>query len=72
MSQVLKGLNLKLSAGETLALVGASGSGKTSVVKLIQRLYDVESGEVSEIMRLGLRDRNLGELGLGVELGFKG
>ena len=48
MSQVLKGLNLKLSAGETLALVGASGSGKTSVVKLIQRLYDVESGEVSE------------------------
>jgi ABC-type multidrug transport system fused ATPase/permease subunit len=44
--QVLRDLNLKVSSGQKLALVGASGSGKSSVIALIQRLYDAESGEV--------------------------
>lgn len=48
MTQVLRDLNLKVGSGQKLALVGASGSGKSSVIKMIQRLYDVESGEVSE------------------------
>jgi ABC-type transport system involved in cytochrome bd biosynthesis fused ATPase/permease subunit len=43
---VLRGLNLKVSSGQKLALVGASGSGKSSVIALIQRLYEAESGEV--------------------------
>lgn len=39
-------LNLRIAPGEKLALVGPSGSGKTSFVRLVQRLYDVSSGEI--------------------------
>lgn len=46
--QVLKDFNLKVDAGEKLALVGSSGSGKSSVIKIIQRLYEVDEGEVNE------------------------
>lgn len=38
--QVLDGLNLEIKAGQTTALVGASGCGKSTVLQLIQRLYD--------------------------------
>ncbi|MGQ0743332.1 MAG: ABC transporter transmembrane domain-containing protein [Acidimicrobiales bacterium] len=44
--QVLNGFNLSIGAGETMALVGASGSGKSSVAALVSRLYDVGSGAV--------------------------
>ena len=47
LCQVLNDLSLKISRGEKLALVGPSGSGKSSLIKVIQRLYDVQSGEVS-------------------------
>ena len=40
----LEGLNLKLEAGEKVALVGVSGSGKSTIAKLIARLYDVNRG----------------------------
>jgi ATP-binding cassette subfamily B protein len=43
---VLAGLSLTLHPGETVALVGASGSGKTTVAGLIPRLYDVTGGSV--------------------------
>src|SRR5258708_9863204 len=43
---VLEGLDLKLEAGEKVALVGVSGSGKSTVTKLIARLYDVNQGAV--------------------------
>lgn len=43
---MLKGLSLHVEAGEVLALVGPSGGGKSSVVKLIQRFYIPESGRV--------------------------
>ncbi|MCU1399418.1 MAG: putative transporter permease/ATP-binding protein [Acidimicrobiales bacterium] len=43
---VLHGLTLSIAPGETVALVGASGAGKTTLASLITRLYDVTSGEV--------------------------
>ncbi|SEL64699.1 ATP-binding cassette, subfamily B [Streptacidiphilus jiangxiensis] len=43
---VLRGLDLSLSAGETVALVGASGSGKSTVGMLVPRFYDATSGTV--------------------------
>jgi ABC-type multidrug transport system fused ATPase/permease subunit len=44
---VLRDVSLDVPAGHTIALVGATGSGKTSLVSLISRLYDVSSGSVS-------------------------
>ncbi|MGC6328650.1 ABC transporter ATP-binding protein [Rhizorhabdus sp. FW153] len=41
------GLDVSIAAGERVGLVGPSGSGKTSFVKLIQRLYDIESGGIA-------------------------
>jgi ABC-type multidrug transport system fused ATPase/permease subunit len=43
---VLSDVNLDVAGGRTVALVGATGSGKTSLVSLISRLYDVSSGSV--------------------------
>lgn len=44
--KVIKNLNLKISEGETLALVGPSGGGKTTLCNLIPRLYDVNEGRI--------------------------
>ncbi|CAG8589114.1 1899_t:CDS:10 [Acaulospora morrowiae] len=41
------GLNLSISPGQTVALVGGSGSGKSTVISLLLRFYDVQSGEVN-------------------------
>ncbi|MBI4550272.1 MAG: ATP-binding cassette domain-containing protein [Candidatus Omnitrophica bacterium] len=43
---VLKDINLRVEAGEVIALVGASGSGKTSLVNLLPRFYDPTSGSL--------------------------
>lgn len=45
--QILKGLNLKVQSGQTVALVGNSGCGKSTTVQLIQRLYDPVEGMVT-------------------------
>ncbi|XP_030300430.1 ATP-dependent translocase ABCB1 isoform X2 [Calypte anna] len=45
--EILKGLNLKISSGQTVALVGGSGCGKSTTVQLIQRFYDPKEGTVT-------------------------
>jgi ABC-type multidrug transport system fused ATPase/permease subunit len=44
--QVLRGLTLSVSAGETVALVGPSGCGKSTLLQLLQRLYEPDAGAV--------------------------
>lgn len=44
--EVLKGINLQVDAGETIALVGMSGGGKSTLISLIPRFYDVTNGEI--------------------------
>lgn len=48
--QILHGLNLDIKPGTTCALVGESGCGKSTSVKLIQRFYDVFAGTVRDLM----------------------
>ncbi|KAJ7408592.1 Multidrug resistance protein 1A [Willisornis vidua] len=45
--EILKGLNLKINSGQTVALVGSSGCGKSTTVQLIQRFYDPKEGTVT-------------------------
>ena len=43
---VFRKLNFKISAGEKVGVVGASGSGKSTLINLLQRAYDIQSGEI--------------------------
>ncbi|MGK0277111.1 MAG: ATP-binding cassette subfamily B protein [Ilumatobacter sp.] len=58
---VLHGLSLTIAPGETLALVGASGAGKSTTISLLPRLYDVTSGAV-RIDGYDVRDLTLDSL----------
>jgi ATP-binding cassette, subfamily B, bacterial len=57
---VLKGLDLTIRGGEAVALVGATGSGKTTVARLLPRFYDVDAGRVLidgvDVRELEVRD----------------
>ena len=55
---VLKGLNLKINRNETVALVGESGCGKSTIVSLILRFYDVNHGKIT-IDGIDIKDYNL-------------
>src|SRR5205814_3475537 len=63
---VLKDVNLRVPAGSSLAIVGPTGSGKTTLVNLIPRIYDAEPGAVlidaRPIREFSLEDlrRNIG------------
>jgi subfamily B ATP-binding cassette protein MsbA len=46
IAAVLRGISLDVQPGETIALVGASGSGKTSLVNLLPRFYDRTAGQI--------------------------
>ena len=43
---VLKGIDFKVNSGETVAIVGATGAGKSTIISLITRLYDINSGKI--------------------------
>ncbi len=59
-AEILRGVDLELAPGETVALVGATGSGKTTLTALLNRLYDVTGGAIEldgvDIRRLALPD----------------
>ncbi|WP_279621577.1 ABC transporter ATP-binding protein [Listeria monocytogenes] len=43
---ILKGINLHVDAGESIALVGPTGAGKTTIINLLSRFYNINSGEI--------------------------
>jgi ATP-binding cassette subfamily B protein len=53
---VIKNLSLCIPAGQTIAIVGATGSGKSTLIKLLLRLYEVQKGEIT------LDDRNIKDI----------
>jgi len=57
---IIHNLSLKIPAGKTIAIVGATGSGKSTLVKLLLRLYEVNSGAITldniDLKKIKLRD----------------
>lgn len=62
---VLENITFKVKAGETLGIIGGTGSGKTTLVSLIPRLYDTDGGEVL-VDGVNVRDYSLYELREGI------
>lgn len=60
-NDVLRNISFHVSEGETIAVVGATGAAKSSMLQLIPRLYDVSSGEI-RIDNINVKDYNLTEL----------
>jgi ATP-binding cassette subfamily B protein len=60
-NNVLKNVSFSAAPGQTIALVGQTGSGKSTLVKLINRIYDVQNGSVS-VDGIDVRDWNLSSL----------
>ena len=44
--EVIKGISLEVKAGETIAIVGATGAGKSTIINLLNRFYEINSGEI--------------------------
>lgn len=64
---VLKGIDLSIKAGETIAFVGPSGAGKTTICSLIPRFYDVDEGAISID---GIDIRNMTQQSLRSQIGL--
>lgn len=58
---VLKGVNLEIKGGQTVALVGSSGSGKSTIVQLLMRFYNIQSGSIT-VNGKNIEDLNITEL----------
>ncbi|WP_185147021.1 ABC transporter ATP-binding protein [Pseudochryseolinea flava] len=58
---VLKNVSLHMAAGETIALVGATGAGKSSVVNLLNRFYEINKGSI-KVDGVDIKDYDLGHL----------
>ncbi len=58
---VIKNLSLHIPAGKTIAIVGSTGSGKSTLVKLLLRLYEISGGRIT-IDGIDIQDLNLGDL----------
>ncbi|KRE23810.1 multidrug ABC transporter ATP-binding protein [Bosea sp. Root483D1] len=58
---ILRGIDLSISAGETIAFVGPSGAGKTTICSLLPRFYDVEGGRIT-IDGIDIRQMTLASL----------
>ncbi len=67
---ILKDINLEVRPGETMALVGITGSGKSALLQLVPRLYDVTDGSVT-IDGVDLREFDVGELRRVVAVAFE-
>jgi ATP-binding cassette subfamily B protein len=67
---VLDGFDLRVRPGESVALVGATGSGKTTVARLIPRFYDVEAGRIT-LDGIDVRDLRLRDLRQAVGIVFE-
>jgi ATP-binding cassette subfamily B protein len=67
---VLRGLNLAVQPGETLAIVGGAGSGKSTLAMLVPRFYDVHAGAV-EIGGIDIQELKLAELRSAIGMVFE-
>ena len=59
--EILEDINFHLPAGKTLGIMGATGSGKSSIINLLQRFFDVSEGSV-KVDGIDIRDLNLQQL----------
>ena len=69
-TDILRGIDLDIAAGETMALVGAVGSGKTTMTALVPRLYDVTQGRIL-IGGVDIRELRLDQLRHAVTTAFE-
>lgn len=44
--EIIKGINLEVQSGETIAIVGSTGAGKSTIINLLNRFYEIDSGEI--------------------------
>lgn len=58
---VLKGISFSVKPGETVALVGATGAGKSTIINLLNRFYDIQQGEIL-VDHINIKDINLPSL----------
>jgi len=65
VGKVLENIDLRINAGETVGIIGSTGCGKTTLVSMIPRLYDVEEGQVL-VDGVDVRDYSLENLRSGV------